>query len=1391
MASQVDASTATPTMVGEDASKNNNDNNNNGNNNSKLGNDKSIPASSTSTMTPASSSSNTPPPATNASNAAAAAVSPSGKKERPRIRFGGAEAAASPTSSTPDAKAASETNKAINTSAEPSQDAAAKKKKGGVKFAMAGATATNAEPSTSPSPKPSVQFAAAAGPTISATSDSNAKPSTTPETELGATAAGDQPKASPASKPSFDLGDSIYGEEMVGDFQFDIEPPSPSAAATPDPGDFGMGKRTITFGSNQVKEFKDDFEALSTSDPLQSSFTRELDIDIGGERYVSLEEEIAPHPEGKDFDPSHVRFAAAPNKEENKESKKKIRKRDPTPFVRRSFLPDPEELGEGEPGDRPANGEAALSDDEVVEEEEEEEEEEDVENDKEGDNKASPLNSSRDDGDSGAPSSSGPSASSSTKSLSDVAKRGNLVHTNSNDSQEHVSFKEPSMEERLTVRRESGLAGLKKSRKRDPTPFVPRSFLPVESEEDADHEDRSYDDDRDRDRDYDYRNSGMKERRMSRSRDPVPDDRVCFDEEMDLLLKKHASAPMLPKKLGLSSDEENAEQLRAPEKHKSLPRIQQSGAPQRKESNLSFLEPSQEEKDQVRRENHKVGIRSTRKRDPTPFVPRSFLPVDDEQGEEDEGEEHEEFAGDEEHDKNGDSHIHFKEPNRNEVERARPTGRPTRKRDPTPFVSRKNMPADEEEVEEEEEEVEEEEEIVAPQQAATTQGKNVQIGGGSAETRSQGRKVKIGFAQDVAPATTKTSSEATGAADPQPIVAMVMPPKSATSGSIQRAVSIERDTVVHTAVAMGESWTFAKDVIQDVSGFVHFDHIELEVSDMRLAAWFYVEILGFTVDTLMPMKYYGKMLWINVGRQQIRLVSAPESKIIMGSISITVPSLREYRRRILQASAGFPEGTHFYLDTTSDKELIVTCPWGNAFKISEAGPKTYPLRIMSLNFNVRLGLASMIADFYEQIVGCVIDRMGKSSVRVCVGPHQYLIFSEITSHWQVEPVTVCLYVPHFTTLLGTLSINKLLSSKIDPFNFTSHEFAFDQVVDVSRLLRGDRKPIFLIRHRTRSLKHSSYMRPLVNNIQWDILRDEVDDEDEFYKNLLKDTLPIPRALIPAGILSPTRETAGTHAEASSSVPPLVSMPSGVAPAMDRGKDSSPSDSPKTDDKGRGPVGVLKKLPSSSDGRSVPEPVPSGKGSGDESQPTMQKRNITFGANDVKVFSIEDSKSTSSTNSNSRTSSVSSVVYREDSGIRFDDDGQDLQNSVSERRGRDRGDAGGGSSASSSGSNSERVSRMASGGAGGTFSSSSSVTSVSSARSGPAHHAANDHVHFTEPSAEEMGQTRREIQRVAMRQVRKRDPTPFVPRAFHNADSEEEEDPDMESRDHRGRDKRKE
>jgi hypothetical protein len=259
---------------------------------------------------------------------------------------------------------------------------------------------------------------------------------------------------------------------------------------------------------------------------------------------------------------------------------------------------------------------------------------------------------------------------------------------------------------------------------------------------------------------------------------------------------------------------------------------------------------------------------------------------------------------------------------------------------------------------------------------------------------------------------------------------------------------------------------------QDVGNIVALEHVNLWVSDQRLATAFYIFGLGFTRDPYLMVNIDN--MWCNVGRQQFHLITKP-AQVLRGTVGLVVPSLERLTTRLNRVrDMKLLEGTKFDW-AQEDKTLRVTCPWGNTFRMHNPGPE-FPdmsLGMPYVEFTVPSGTAAGIAKFYERVFASsssVVPNGNGAMARVKVGPSQELRFKETAKVADYDGHHIAVYVSNFSRAHDWLDERKLVTEESNPY-----QYRFNWISDPDSGAK-----LFEIEHEVRSLTHPMYMRPLVN-----------------------------------------------------------------------------------------------------------------------------------------------------------------------------------------------------------------------------------------------------------------------------------------------------------------------
>src|SRR5688572_14747289 len=121
---------------------------------------------------------------------------------------------------------------------------------------------------------------------------------------------------------------------------------------------------------------------------------------------------------------------------------------------------------------------------------------------------------------------------------------------------------------------------------------------------------------------------------------------------------------------------------------------------------------------------------------------------------------------------------------------------------------------------------------------------------------------------------------------------------------------------------------------QDLGNIVLLEHVNVCISDQRLATLFYISGLGFTRD---PYLVTGiENMWINVGRHQFHLPSRGP-QVLRGRVGLVVPDLAALETRLKKVAPLLAE-TRFAWERR-DTLIEATCPWGNRYLCHAPAPR--------------------------------------------------------------------------------------------------------------------------------------------------------------------------------------------------------------------------------------------------------------------------------------------------------------------------------------------------------------------------------------------------------------------------------------------------------------------
>jgi len=258
---------------------------------------------------------------------------------------------------------------------------------------------------------------------------------------------------------------------------------------------------------------------------------------------------------------------------------------------------------------------------------------------------------------------------------------------------------------------------------------------------------------------------------------------------------------------------------------------------------------------------------------------------------------------------------------------------------------------------------------------------------------------------------------------------------------------------------------------EDLGNAIHFEHVNIQVPDQRLATLFYVTGLGLTRDPYLMVS--DTNMWINVGRSQFHLPSG-KPQVLRGHTGLVIEG-REALLARLASVKGKLEGTAFKYAEHNDY-VEATCPWGNRIRVHEPDAARFgriTLGIPYVEFDVPAGSAEAICAFYPDIMGmpAALRNGDGKVVAVKTGRNQHLLFRETD---RPQPAYdghhVQMYITDFSGPYRKLLARDLISREDNQY-----QYRFCDIVDPA-----DGRHLFTVEHEVRSATHPMYLRPLVN-----------------------------------------------------------------------------------------------------------------------------------------------------------------------------------------------------------------------------------------------------------------------------------------------------------------------
>lgn len=254
---------------------------------------------------------------------------------------------------------------------------------------------------------------------------------------------------------------------------------------------------------------------------------------------------------------------------------------------------------------------------------------------------------------------------------------------------------------------------------------------------------------------------------------------------------------------------------------------------------------------------------------------------------------------------------------------------------------------------------------------------------------------------------------------------------------------------------------------QDLGNIVLLEHVNVCITDQRLATIFYISGLGFTRD---PYLVTGvENMWVNVGRHQFHLPTRGV-QVLRGHTGIVVPDLTALKGRLQKVAPMLAESRFAWQER--DGAVETTCPWGNRYRCYAPAPEfgDTELAIAYVEFDVPKGAAPGIMRFYREVLGAHAVVEGEVAI-VSVSATQRLRFRESARPLpDYDGHHIQIYVSDFSG-----PHRRLLERGLVTEESSEHQYRFRDLVDPD-----SGKTLFAIEHEVRSLTHPLYARPLVN-----------------------------------------------------------------------------------------------------------------------------------------------------------------------------------------------------------------------------------------------------------------------------------------------------------------------
>ncbi len=260
---------------------------------------------------------------------------------------------------------------------------------------------------------------------------------------------------------------------------------------------------------------------------------------------------------------------------------------------------------------------------------------------------------------------------------------------------------------------------------------------------------------------------------------------------------------------------------------------------------------------------------------------------------------------------------------------------------------------------------------------------------------------------------------------------------------------------------------------EDLGNIVNLGHVNLNITDQRIATHFYITGLGLTRDPYLNTGV--RIMWVNVGMSQFHLPTNEVPNVLRGTMGLVIPDQKALLERLKGVSKHLQD-TKFQFCESNDG-VDVTCPWGNRLRVHTPEPSRFgriALGFAYIAFDVPAGTADAIARFYREAMdtSASVEAIGSErKAKVQVGEKQFFYFVESDRpppphdghHAQIY---ICDFSGPYRRLvdLGLLTVE-----------FGQHEYRFQDIIDLD-----SRQVLYTVEHEVRSQTHPMFARPLVN-----------------------------------------------------------------------------------------------------------------------------------------------------------------------------------------------------------------------------------------------------------------------------------------------------------------------